>query len=154
MNRIEIVREYVDDMLLRMTDAEERRCGYVHLYGVAQACAMIAMKRGVDQELAVIAGMLHDYATYSTMDSREHAQRGAVMARDILNELNVFAQNEIDTVCTAIFNHSDKANIHARLDEVLKDADVWQHCMYDPLVTAARKDSARFAALKQEFGMA
>lgn len=30
MNRIEKVREVVDEILLHMTDAEERRCAYLH----------------------------------------------------------------------------------------------------------------------------
>lgn len=46
MDRIEAVSEVVDEVLLHMTDHEERRCAYVHLYGVAQACALLAMKRG------------------------------------------------------------------------------------------------------------
>jgi hypothetical protein len=45
VNRIEIVREYVDTVLLNMPNAAERRSGYLHLYGVLQACALIAMKR-------------------------------------------------------------------------------------------------------------
>lgn len=66
MNRIEIVREKVDEILLNMKDAEERRCAYVHLYGVAQACALLAKKRKENMELAVIAGMLHDIYSYAT----------------------------------------------------------------------------------------
>ena len=38
MNRIEKVREVVDKILLHMTDNKERRCAYLHLYGVSQAC--------------------------------------------------------------------------------------------------------------------
>ena len=154
MNRIEIVRAYVDDVLLHMTDAEARRCGYLHLYGVAQACAMIAMKRGMNAELPVVAGMLHDIAAYATLDSTEHAARGAVMAREILESLGCFAAGEVEQVCAAIHHHSDKAGAHAPLDEVLKDADVLQHCLYDPLVTASKKESVRYAALKKEFAIA
>lgn len=40
-NRIERFRKYIDQILLDMTDDEERRCGYLHLYGVSQACAKI-----------------------------------------------------------------------------------------------------------------
>ena len=45
MNRIEKVREAVDAVLLNIADAGERRCGYMHLYGVSQACVLIALKR-------------------------------------------------------------------------------------------------------------
>ena len=55
MDRIEQVRAAVDEILLNMTDSEERRCAYVHLYGVAQACALLAMKRKENAELAITA---------------------------------------------------------------------------------------------------
>lgn len=51
MNRIEKVRECVDAVLLRMSDTSERRWGYIHLYGVSQACALIASKRGENVEV-------------------------------------------------------------------------------------------------------
>jgi len=60
MNRVDTLREYVDEILLNKNNDRDRRFAYVHLYGVAQACAMIAVKRGVDIELAIMAGMLHD----------------------------------------------------------------------------------------------
>lgn len=86
MNRIEKVRGIVDTILLNMTDTAERRFAYVHLYGVAQACALLAMKRGENAELAVIAGMLHDISSYATIDSANHAQKSAEMARGIESE--------------------------------------------------------------------
>lgn len=69
--RIEKVRELVDEILLNMSDPVEQRCAYLHLYGIAQACALLALKRGEDVELAVIAGMLHDIYSYANMDSQE-----------------------------------------------------------------------------------
>ena len=58
VNRIEKVREAVDAVLLNVADDAERRCGYAHLYGVSQACVLIALKRGENAELAATAGML------------------------------------------------------------------------------------------------
>lgn len=67
MDRIEMVQEYVDDILQSTVNETERKCGYKHLYGVSQACAVLAMKRNEDVELAVIAGILHDIYTYKTL---------------------------------------------------------------------------------------
>lgn len=116
MNRIEKVREVVDKLLLNITDDVERRCAYVHLYGVAQACALIASKRNENVELAVSAGMLHDIYSYVNMNSLDHEHKGAGIARDILNSL----------------------------DEVLKDADVMQHILYNPLVEVKEHEKVRF----------
>lgn len=153
MNRIEKVREYVDSVLLNVTDAYVRRCGYLHIYGVAQACALIALKRGENAELATIAGMLHDIYTYSTMDPRDHAVKGAVMAREILASMQAFSDSEIDAICAAIGSHSDKRNKHCAFGEVLLDADVMQHCLYNPLFDVSEHERQRFEDLKSEFGL-
>lgn len=153
MNRIEKVREIVDEILLNMTDDEERRCAYLHLYGVSQACALLAKKRKENIELAVIAGMLHDIHSYAAMNSKDHAPKGASMAKNILEDLNLFSDIEIDLICTAIYNHSDKAIIHGTLDELLKDADVMQHIMYNPLFEVKEHEKIRFNRLIKEFNL-
>lgn len=153
MNRIELVRQQVDAILLGMEDSEERRCGYVHLYGVAQTCALLAKKRGENVELAVIAGMLHDVYSYANMDSTDHAHKGAVMARKMLESLKGFSEEEVETVCTAIYRHSEKEVAHNALDEILKDADVLQHALYNPLFEVKQAEQARYEKLVSELGM-
>lgn len=153
MNRIEKVREYVDSILLNMSDIVERRCGYLHLYGVSQACALIALKRNENAELATISGMLHDIYSYSTMDTKEHAHKGAIMAKDILNSLGIFSEDEVEIICSAIHNHSDKCSRYSSFTEVLIDADVMQHCLYNPLVEVDKHEKERFERLKDEFGL-
>ena len=153
MNRIEKVREVVDEILLNMSDLEVRRCAYLHLYGVSQACALLALKRKENVELATIAGMLHDIYSYARMDSRDHAHKGAEMARDILDSLDIFTEDEKELICTAIYNHSDKSMIHSWLDEILKDADVMQHVLYNPLFNVKEHEQKRFDLLKEEFGI-
>lgn len=153
MNRIELVRQQVDAILLGMPDAEERRCGYVHLYGVAQACGLLAKKRGENAELAVVAGMLHDIYSYANMDNVDHAHKGALMAREILKKLEIFTEEETELICTAIYYHSDKTIIHNALDEILKDADVLQHVLYNPLFEVKQSEQKRYNKLMQELGM-
>jgi HD superfamily phosphodiesterase len=153
VNRIEKIREYVDNVLLTMTDTTERRCGYLHLYGVSQACVLIALKRNENTELAAIAGMLHDIYSYGAMDTKEHSHKGSVMAREILTDLEVFTENEVDIICSAIYNHSSKGIKQSPFDEVLKDADVLQHCLYNPLFDVKKHEKARYEKLKSEFGI-
>ena len=95
INRIEILRKYIDEVLLNMTDVVERRCAYVHLYGVAQSCTLIALKRGENVELAVMAGMLHDIYSYAKMDTVDHARNSTTLAREILAGLNQRERNEL-----------------------------------------------------------
>lgn len=146
MDRITCVQNYVNRLLDASLGTAEHRIACVHLYGVAQLAALLACQRGVDPELATTAGLLHDISTYATGDSRNHAGRSAAMARSCLRASGMFTDDETGAVCNAIAHHSDKAATHAPLDEVLKDADVLQHCLHNPIHAPSEHDSARFAA--------
>ena len=152
-NRIEALRAYLDDILLAVPDAYQRRVGYTHLYGVAQACAWIALARSENAELATMAGMLHDIATYQYGDSTDHAAKSAVLAREILTKLDLATPAEIDSISAAIHNHSDKGNTHDSFSEVLIDADVMQHSLYNITHPVAAYEAARFQKLIAEFGL-
>ena len=153
MDRIEKVREVVDKILLKMTNSDDRRCAYLHLYGVSQACALLALKRNENVELSIIAGMLHDIYTYANMAPIDHAHKGAEMARDILDTLDIFNEDEKKLICTAIYHHSDKTMKHNWLDEILKDADVMQDVLYNPLYIMKQREPKRFASVRSELGI-
>lgn len=51
-------------------------------------------------------------------------------------------------ICTAIHNHSSKASKHSSFDEVLIDADVLQHCLYNPIFDVAEHEKQRYENLK------
>lgn len=139
--RVDTIRRYLDAMILENTDLEERRCAYVHLYGVGMAAAMLALKRGMGKniaELAEIAGMLHDYSKY--LDRRHedwdvektHAVHSAVLAEKLLLASGEFMAEEVSRICTAIANHSEKDRRDSDFDELLKDADRLQHWLRNP----------------------
>jgi len=133
--RIDVVRKYVDEMLNCLSDLEQRRNGFVHLYGVGQACALIALRRGHDRnyaELSEIAGMLHDYSKYRSGREENHARESSADARNLLAETGRFSKREIDEICDAIYVHSDKGEVHSEFDEILKDADAMQHWLRNP----------------------
>jgi uncharacterized protein len=147
---VESVRQVVDGILRQQPDVEERRCGFVHLYGVAQSCALLALKRGLDPELCTIAGMLHDVWSYKTGDATDHAELGSVEAGEIMSELGCFTETEIATVGTAIAHHSDKGGVHNVVDELLKDADVLQHYLYNASFEPFEHMKLRLAAVLDE----
>ena len=153
MDKIEILREYIDKILLNMTDVEERRCAYLHLYGVAQSCALIALKRGENVELSIMAGMLHDIYSYAKMDTKDHARKGAILAREILELLKITNDFETKMICDAIYNHSNKEGSYSSFTEVLIDADVLQHNLYNPLHEIKAHEKDRYEKLKIEFGI-
>jgi uncharacterized protein len=150
VNRLEEVRKVVDAILLAQDDLDERRAGYVHLFGVSDFCSLLALKRAQNPELAAVAGMLHDISTYKRGYSPDHGRLGAQDAREILTRLNSFTDQEIDLICTAIHHHSDKHTVNSTFCELLKDADVLHHYLYNTSFPVAEKEEQRLAALLDE----
>ena len=96
--KVDIVRSILDDDIKKIKDEEQKRCAYVHLYGVGQAAAFLAMKRGFGREfaeLAEIAGMLHDYSKYVLNEDAYHAEKSSQYAREIMEKGKVFDVEEI-----------------------------------------------------------
>ena len=134
--RIDFVRKLLDDNIKLIKDEEIKRCAYVHLYGVGQAAAFLAMKRGYDRktaELAEVAGMLHDYAKYLYDEEENHAEKSAHLAKEILGKIPEFSTQEICQIYEAIYNHSNKEKVGTPFDEILKDADEMQHYFRNPM---------------------
>lgn len=153
MDRLEKIREMVNGILASNTNLDERHCGFVHLYGVSSISSFLALKRGINPELCSVAGMLHDIVTYKTGNSLEHSKLGSIEARKILNEAKCFNEEEINIICKAIYNHSDKHKIDDVYDEVLKDADVLQHYLYNTNFKISEKDKNRLSILLKEAGI-
>jgi len=148
--RLESVRVLVDEMLIQMADAEEKRCAYLHLYGVSEFAAMLAQKRGHDPELAAVAGMLHDFYVYKTNIHEFHAQNGAEAVRPIIRDLGIFVKEEQKIILCAIFHHSDKNIINDVYDEIVKDADVLQHYYYNVGKTVHANKATRLKKILNE----
>ncbi len=152
MGRLKELRKYVDHELSQMADEDKRNSAIVHLYGVSLAATMLAKKRGMDEEVASMAAMLHDLHAYKSGSYDDHAHKGAELAREILNELKLTSEDETDVICSAIYHHDDKLVVDSPMDELLKDADVIHHCMNDMSKAIKEKEQARFDALCEEFG--
>jgi uncharacterized protein len=153
-NRIEILRKYIDEIILNMTDHEERRCAYIHLYGVSYFCAFIALKRKQNVELATIAGMLHDFYSFKMMDTEEHGPKGAILAKETLDFLKITDNKETELICNAIAIHSDRKSKHSDFAEILVDADTLQYYLYNtslPPLNDYRTN--RIIKLMEEFGI-
>ncbi len=153
MSRLKELRKYVDTELNKMEDADKRISAIAHLYGVSLAATIIAKKRSLDPEIASMAAMLHDLHAYKTGSYDDHAHKGADLAREILGELNITDETETDRICSAIYHHDDKLVTDSPMDEVLKDADVIDHCLKDSSKPVKEKEQARYDNLCAEFGI-
>lgn len=153
MSRLKELRKHVDKVLNKMDDEDKRISAVVHLYGVSLAATMIAKKRGLDPEIASMAGMLHDLYAYKSGSYDDHAHKGAELARKILGKLESTDEAETEMICSAIYHHDDKLVTDSPMDEVLKDADVIHHCMNDLSKAIKEKEQARYDKLCEEFGL-
>ena len=153
MSRLKELRTHVDAELNKMEDADKRTSAIAHLYGVSLAATMIAKKRDLDPEIASMAAMLHDLHAFKTGSYEDHAHLGAHLAKEILRELKLTDETETDMICSAIYHHDDKLVTDAPMDEVLKDADVIDHCLKNSSKPVKEKEKARYDKLCVEFGM-
>lgn len=131
MNRISIVKQYVDHIIENIESDKGRKDAIIHTYGVAQCCSLIANRRGLNPELAFISGLLHDIYAYFSGSYLCHGQSGAEMARPAIRDMKIFSDEEKKIILSAIFYHSYKEVVHDEYDEVLKDADILQTFLND-----------------------
>ncbi|MCR4797595.1 MAG: HD domain-containing protein [Lachnospiraceae bacterium] len=153
MSRLKELRTYVDKKLNKIEDEDKRISATAHLYGVSLAAQILAKKRGLDPELAAMAGMLHDLHAYKSGSYEDHAHLGAELAKKILEKLELTTSEENDIICSAIYHHDDKAVIDGPMDELLKDADVMDHCFKDASKPVKEKERKRYDALCAELGI-
>ena len=90
---------------------------------------------------------------YKTGSYDDHAHLGADLARKILGKLELTTPEETDIICSAIYHHDDKAAIDSPMDELLKDADVIDHCFKDASKPVKEKEQKRYDALCKELGL-
>lgn len=150
MGRVKEIRNYINQEIMEMDNKNKIPAALEHLYGVSLSATILAKKRGIDPELAAIAGMLHDISAYKTGSYDNHAHKGADMARTILEGIGLTTKEENDMICSAIYHHDDKLIVDDPFDELLKDADVIDHSLTDPSKEIKDKEKARYQALTKE----
>ena len=150
-NQLEVLREKVDGFVNHI-EPGKRRYFFVHLYGVSHFGALLALRRGADAEIASACGMLHDIYAVISGSYENHAAKGAIEAEKILRPLGLFSDHEIEIIAAAISNHSAKNKVANTYDEILKDADVLHHCLYNPGFPVAEHEKERFQNILAELG--
>jgi len=151
-NRLEVLRNDID-RLIYTKQPEYSRYFIDHLYGVSKFCVFIAMKRGLDPEIAATCGILHDIYQVTAGTTQNHAIEGAVIAEQMLKATKQYSDEEIKVITGAISKHNKKRKIHGPYEEALKDADVLDHCFYNPIYPVLEKEINRYNSLVEEFGL-
>ena len=151
-NRLESLRREVYERGL--CAPHEKICVLsAHICGVSKFCALLAMKRGLNAEIAAACGLLHDIYNTVDINSDNHAVLGAEFARGMLIASGAYSADEIELITTAISRHSEKRHVHTPYDELLKDADVLDHCFCNTGFPIAEWEKERYADLLAELGI-
>jgi len=136
LTRAEWVERFVVDQLVHTNIPDDIRESsqaweLMHSSTCKAFMHVLAEKRGVDVELARVAGALHDYYVIKTGKYSNHAQLGAPLVREILVSHGRFSDAEIRLVSDMVANHSDK-HIYSNSPhvELVKDADVFDCSLY------------------------
>jgi len=153
MNRLQTLCKRVDDQFDTLEKTRFRSFVYAHIHAVTLLALQLAKKRGIDPELAGAAARLHDIYTLTTLESEDHAGKGAVLAEQLLRETGQWQETEIRAICSAIASHSEKDRSHGPLEDLLIDADVLEHCLQRFPGPVREGEEARWAALQNELGL-
>jgi len=123
-----------------------------HSNSCCQLAKILAMKRGTDVEIAAIIGLIHDIGKVLTGQKKNHAADGYLPARELLNKMGGFSEEEIDLVSNAVKNHSDKPNVGIWADEIAKDVDVID-CDLMGMKFDKEAHNERIKKVKEELGI-
>ena len=105
---------------------------YMHMFSTMPVAKLLALRRGLDPELASLTCAFHDIHTLLTGSTENHGVNAAKHIREIVLEYNQnsrgklpeITEEEVDRIINAIAVHSDKKIIaNDPLAELLKDVD-------------------------------
>jgi uncharacterized protein len=125
-------------LLLEMKDLIDEgrdlpiRWNLMHMYSSSQLAKLIALRRGMDPELAGIAAALHDIGVVMTKRHEGHAEAALPYVYDFLRRYNEesgkrlskVTEEETEAIIKAVVQHSEKElNSNDPFIELLRDVD-------------------------------
>ena len=121
---------------MKELDDEDRdlpiRWNIMHMYSSSQLAKMIAMRRGLNIEVASIAAALHDIGVVVTKRRKNHAQNAENIVADFIKKYNTeirkdlteITEEEKNSIIKAVIHHSEKDVFSDDpMVELLKDVD-------------------------------
>jgi hypothetical protein len=142
-DRFESIRVLVNEML-DLDSLVSRQEAYAQLNGVSSFASMLAIKRGLDTEIAAITGLLHNYYFYKTGISYFTGINSAETVRPIIRDLNIFSKDEQLIILRAIFYQNEQGKVHGPYDELIKDAIILHNFFQNLNHTVSHMDVQRF----------
>lgn len=135
MNRVFMIQEKMLEKIAAMEEQKLERdislsWEKIHLASCAALGRILALKRGADPELSAIACAIHDYGRILTGKQQNHAEAGYEPLTLFLQESGLFTPDETELLAIAAKRHSSKKEVGSPLEEIVKDADVFDCYQY------------------------
>ncbi|MCL2228812.1 MAG: HD domain-containing protein [Firmicutes bacterium] len=143
-DRVAVYERHVADLFLRnkLTDSERDSSllfEQKHSHGAVQFARVLAKKRNLCEDVCAVAMLLHDIHVGLTGSYKDHAQKSADLAKQMLGEIGLFSKEEQALIIKIIANHSDKhINSNDPYIELGKDADLLDCFLYPNAVDGYR----------------
>jgi hypothetical protein len=152
-SRVESIRILINETIFSMDSTLKKQEASVRLYGVSSIASMIAMKRGLEPEIATIAGLLHYFYNYKTGIIHYPGINSAEAVRPIIRDLGVFSTEEQLVILRAIFYQDQRGQAHGPYDELIKDAIVLHKFLQNTEQAVTHLDTRRLLSLLDEFSI-
>ncbi|MFC5652309.1 CHAP domain-containing protein [Paenibacillus solisilvae] len=111
------------------------------------------MRRGHNQELAEIAGLLHHYYYFKTGIKDFPGVNSAEAVRPWIRDMKIFTKEEQFILQQVIFYLEERSRSHGPYDEIVKDAYVLQRYFHNTSRTVSQQDTLRLRNLLRELGI-
>lgn len=127
---------YVVDLLLNSSLPDSQRESSIafelkHHTSTAQIARILARKRGLPVDVCAVGAILHDIYVIIHGKYKDHAHLGASIAKEILERIGGFTEEEMAQVWRIIYHHSEKhVWSNDPFEEFGKDADILDSFLY------------------------
>lgn len=136
LSSVEKIERRVLELVLASKVPDDRRedskiFELMHASGCMQIARILAQKRNLDIDISEMAAILHDIYVIVNGKYKNHGREGAPIARQILEEIGGFSEDQISTITQAVAHHSEK-EIYSNdpYIELAKDVDVFDCSLY------------------------
>ncbi len=161
MERLSLMRSTIDGFIERLKSNQTqdpallKRKEFINSYNIALLAHLLALKRGLNPELAVIAGHLHAIGrVVHGISDLSHSTLGALEAERALRKAGLFSESEIFSICSAIRSQFTVGTKGGPYEELLKDAILLGDYLGKVDYEIAGDNQTRLMHILTEFGMA
>lgn len=151
--RLDSVRSLVQELIGSIPCELQRQHAAARLSGVSAFATMLATRFGLDQELAAIAGLLHNFYEYRTGILNFPGSNSAEAVRPLLRDMGLWSTEEQTVILRSIFYQDQTDKPLGTFETILQYARLLHDYFLHTERHVAPQDAARLQEVLQVLGM-